>query len=74
MLHQVNITDILFSGMVKPDYIRISRRNHRYFCPYCNEVHMFKRDSRLGVRRCTGCGISDRDFYIKKLNKLEMIR
>lgn len=74
MFRQVNITDILYQDKICPDYISINKRKKEYFCPYCNEVKKFKRDRYLGVDRCTICGISVRDYYVKRCNKLEVIR
>lgn len=73
MLRQINITDLIHQGNDKPNYIKINKRKHKYFCPICNDVKEFKRDSYLGVRKCTSCGISDRDFYVKRCNSLELL-
>lgn len=74
MLRQINITDLLYVDKVKPDYVKINKLKRKYFCPYCNEVKLFKRDKYLGVRRCTSCGISDHDFHVKSCNRLEVRR
>lgn len=72
MNRQINITDLIYSGNGKPDYVRINKAEFKYFCPYCNDVKLFKRDSYVGVRRCVGCGISEREFDVKRCNRLEL--
>ena len=41
-----------------------------YWCPYCNQWRVFLYNDYLGVNRCNICGISDRDFYVRKYNNL----
>ncbi|MBF7097597.1 hypothetical protein [Alkalibacter mobilis] len=67
---QINITDLLFEDPVKPDYVRVPADKHTLFCVYCNEVRVFKKDKYLGVYRCLGCGISTKDFYIRRVNRI----
>lgn len=67
---QLNITDILFQDPVKPAYVKVPVGKHTLFCVYCNEVRIFRKDRYLGVYRCEECGISTKDFYIKKANKI----
>jgi len=43
---------------------------NKYWCPYCGDERRFKNDSWIGVNRCSICGITDRDFYIRKYNHL----
>lgn len=38
------------------------------WCPYCSSPVVFVKDKKLGVKRCPMCGISDRDYYVKRLN------
>lgn len=46
------------------------------FCPYCEEYRRFKAHKRdhedgtktVGYKRCTGCGISVEDYYVKHVN------
>ncbi|MQL51793.1 hypothetical protein GFC01_05850 [Desulfofundulus thermobenzoicus] len=40
------------------------------WCPYCGRETAFGWDFRLNVARCLGCGISERDFYVRKFNNL----
>lgn len=41
-----------------------------YWCPYCNQWRVFLYNDYLDVNRCNICGISDRDFYVRKYNNL----
>lgn len=67
---QINITDMLYSDPVRPPYVKVPSNKHMHFCVYCNEVMVFRKDRYLGVYRCEGCGISTKDFYIKRVNKI----
>lgn len=67
---QINITDILFNDPIRPPYVKVPSEKHTHFCVYCNEVRTFRRDKRLGVYRCEGCGISTKDFYIRRVNRI----
>ncbi|MEW5897691.1 MAG: hypothetical protein AB1652_00765 [Bacillota bacterium] len=40
------------------------------WCPYCGKESLFGHDSRLNNARCMECGISERDFYIRRFNRL----
>ena len=42
----------------------------KLWCPYCAEPTVFKKDPELDVKKCKGCGISDRDFHVKTANRL----
>lgn len=43
--------------------------NHRpIWCPYCAEERRFVYSTRIESKKCPVCGISDRDFYVKKYN------
>jgi hypothetical protein len=48
----------------------ITLKSKEYWCPYCATVVEFKFDSFVGVYYCPCCGISDRDFYVRGMNKL----
>ena len=41
-----------------------------YWCPYCNKYRVFSFDPWLEINRCSVCGISDQDFYVRKYNGL----
>lgn len=51
-----------------PEGVKLKRG--QLYCPYCSSISIFKRDSKLGVRKCPYCGISDRDYNVKKVNKI----
>ncbi|MDR5659658.1 hypothetical protein RH915_09135 [Serpentinicella sp. ANB-PHB4] len=40
------------------------------WCPYCSMPVIFQKDKKLGVKKCPSCNITDRDFWVKKVNKL----
>ncbi|HHW43557.1 MAG TPA: hypothetical protein GXX25_07070 [Desulfotomaculum sp.] len=40
------------------------------WCPCCEKETPFGLDGRLGYARCVGCGISERDFYVRQFNGL----
>jgi hypothetical protein len=42
----------------------------KYWCPYCQGYHKYKKDGYSGYLRCEICGMSDGDFYVKTYNHL----
>lgn len=40
------------------------------WCPYCAKWRIFSPDDILGVDRCSICGISTKDFYVREYNHL----
>lgn len=50
-----------------PENIRL--KQGQSWCPYCNNIVVFIKDKRLNVKKCPLCGISDNDFWVKKVNK-----
>lgn len=38
------------------------------WCPYCANVVKFIHNEYVGVNHCPDCGISERDYYVKKGN------
>lgn len=51
-----------------PNNVKLKRG--QYWCPYCSNPVKFINDEKLGVKRCPICGISNRDYYVKKVNNL----
>lgn len=49
-----------------PDKAKLT--NKQMWCPYCSKPVVFVLDNRLGVRKCPYCGISDKDYNVKKVN------
>lgn len=47
----------------------IKLKSNETWCPYCAKRVYFKKDKKLGLKRCTLCGISENDYYVKKANK-----
>jgi Pyruvate/2-oxoacid:ferredoxin oxidoreductase delta subunit len=47
------------------------------WCPYCGEWRRFQAKKTthmdgtksIGYKRCTGCSISDQDYWVKHVNK-----
>ncbi len=50
----------------KPINIKLSR--NQIWCPYCSNIVVLKKDNRSGVKKCPICNISERDFWVKKIN------
>jgi hypothetical protein len=44
------------------------KRKGSLWCPYCGEWRIFRR--RDGYQRCEVCGITTREWYVKKANNL----
>ncbi len=49
-----------------PENIKL--KQGQSWCPYCNNIVVFIKDKRLNVKRCPFCGISENDFWVKKVN------
>ena len=45
-------------------------KKKQLWCPYCSNIVMFKKDKKTGVKKCPICNISDKDFWVKKVNRL----
>lgn len=68
---QVTIEDIVNLGLKvnpKPHWIKVPKG--KIWCPNCNRIQRLKRAKYLGVRRCEGCGVTEREYYTKKYNGL----
>ena len=50
----------------KPQYGR-----NKYWCPFCGGEHRFVIMEEGDYLFCEICGISDRDFYVRKMNRLD---
>lgn len=48
----------------------VSFKKKQLWCPYCSNIVVFKKDKKTGVKRCPICNISDKDFWVKKINRL----
>lgn len=48
----------------------ISFKKNQIWCPYCSTKVVFKRDKNLGVKKCPICGITIKDYWVKKVNNL----
>lgn len=47
----------------------IKLKQGQSWCPYCNNIVIFIRNKKLNVKKCPICGISENDFWVKKVNK-----
>jgi len=69
---QLSIESLLFRDVEnpnKPTWVQLPSSRYLW-CPVCKDVKEFKRDSRLGVPKCEGCGMSIRDFHVRQKNRL----
>jgi hypothetical protein len=48
----------------------IKLKRGEWFCPYCGSASKFIDDKFKGCKRCSFCGISEDDYYVKMLNHL----
>lgn len=68
---QVTIEDIVnFDQKINPKPYWIKVPKGKIWCYNCNKVTKLKKDKYLGVRRCVGCGTTEKEYYIKKFNGL----
>lgn len=54
----------------KPNGPKELREKGTAWCPYCGRESEFGYDARLNNARCMACGISERDFYVRRFNSL----
>lgn len=52
----------------KPPNITLTKK--QLYCPYCSNKVVFKKDRTLGVKRCPICGITIKDYWVRKVNHL----
>ncbi|MDD2446864.1 MAG: hypothetical protein PHY91_04130 [Tissierellia bacterium] len=50
-----------------PKGVKLKKRE--MWCPYCSKPVMFIKDKAHGVKRCPYCNISDKDYYVKMVNR-----
>lgn len=48
----------------------IALSSKQLWCPYCSNKVIFKRDKKLGIKKCPICNISEKDFWVKRVNSL----
>jgi len=53
-----------------PEGFKPALKQGRAWCPVCGEETKFRYDGRLDYARCSQCGISERDFYVRQYNRL----
>lgn len=62
-----------YNANVNPDKTiptHVKLKNKQMWCPYCSCPVIFLKDKEFNVRECPLCGISDRDYYVKLVNKM----
>lgn len=47
----------------------VIRKKGEYWCPYCAVIIRFVHNDYVGVNHCPRCGVSDRDFHVRRANK-----
>lgn len=52
----------------KPTDIKL--KPGQLWCPYCSNKVMFIKDKKSGVKKCPICGISIKEYWVKKVNGL----
>jgi hypothetical protein len=57
----------ILSETPKPEGLKL--KPYHLWCPYCGIPTHFRKDGYLGVNRCELCGITHRDFFVKKSNR-----
>lgn len=46
----------------------ITLKKKQMWCPYCSNPVIFIKDKKSGITKCPICGISNQDFWVKKVN------
>ena len=68
---QITLADMLeVNSKYKPKPAWVIVPRGYVWCPYCNWVYKLNKDSYLGVEKCSNCGISTKDYFVKKFNGL----
>lgn len=60
----------LHKAFYPPEGWEPRKTGHRFWCPYCHTERLFYYYKRWGTYRCPVCGISDRDYHVRRINKL----
>ncbi|MGF7057363.1 hypothetical protein [Brassicibacter mesophilus] len=65
----------IFSIMSKPKQVvdekipdNIKLKPSEWWCPYCSMPVIFKKNKSRGIKICPVCGISEKDYWVKKVN------
>lgn len=68
----------IFSIMEKPKEVKdksipkgLKLKPGELYCPYCQQKVIFIKDKKNGVYKCSFCGISKNDYWVKKVNKIK---
>lgn len=60
----------LTKAIPPPEGYTPKRAQKKYWCPFCGDERRFNHDSSIDAERCCICGITDREFYVRKYNHL----
>lgn len=60
----------LTKAIPPPEEFIPRKAQKKYWCPFCGDERRFKHNSRLDSDECPICGITDREFYVRKYNNL----
>lgn len=54
----------------RPTYncVSVARKPKHLFCTECHDYKVFQKED--GIKRCSDCGMSDQDFYVRTANQL----
>lgn len=68
---EIHTHSLLEATMPPPSF---QRKGRYLWCPYCDKPQQFWLDPVMELVRCPVCYISDRDFYLRKANKLDDLK
>ena len=51
-----------------PDNIHLTGK--QVWCPYCSNKVILVKNKKLGVKQCPICNITEKDYWIKKVNHM----
>jgi DNA-directed RNA polymerase subunit RPC12/RpoP len=71
-MEQITVFELLGHNKKVKDQILpkgITLKKNESWCPYCSTKVILKKDKRFGVRLCPICGISENDYFVKKVNR-----
>lgn len=68
---QISISDLLPKPKEVKDTsipVGVHLKSKEIWCPYCSMPVIFLKDKQTGTKKCPNCNISDRDFWVNKVN------
>lgn len=74
----INIENTLFDLFEKPKEVKdkvlpknINLSSGYVWCPYCSMPVKLIKDKKFGIKKCPICSISEKDYWMKKVNKIK---